>query len=85
MQMKLLSFKNLTKYNKKTVANNKIKKRPAHTCKHSAAFKKLERLSCETCTSPLYINSSNADILLEDVPSRMTSTLGQCGAASNKS
>lgn len=55
------------------------------TCRHSAAFRKLERLSCLTWTSPLYMNSSRADMLAEEVPSRMTSTLGHSGAASNKS
>ena len=55
------------------------------TWRHSAAFRKLERLSCDTCTSPLYMNSSNADMLLDDVPSRMTRMLGHTGAVSNRS
>lgn len=44
------------------------------TCKLSAAFKKLSRAFCDTCTSPLYINSSNAAIFSADVASRITHT-----------
>jgi hypothetical protein len=44
------------------------------TCKLSAAFKKLSRAFCDTCTSPLYMNSNNADIFSADVASRITHT-----------
>lgn len=55
------------------------------TCKHSAAFRKLESASWDTCTSPLYINSKRADILAADVPSRITNKFWCNGAVSNKS
>lgn len=45
------------------------------TCKHSAAFKKLFNDSCDTCTSPLYMNSSRADIFSADVASSITQQL----------
>jgi len=44
------------------------------TCKLSAAFRKLSRAFCDTCTSPLYINSNNAAMFSADVASRMTHT-----------
>lgn len=56
------------------------------TCRFSADLRKLFRASCDTWTSPLYMNSSNADIFSGEVASRMTT---HCpfvgGAASNNS
>lgn len=45
------------------------------TWRHSAAFRKLFSDSCETCTSPLYMNSSSADMFSAEVASRMTQQL----------
>lgn len=55
------------------------------TCKFSAAFRKLLSASCDTCTSPLYINSSNADIFSADVASSITTQAPFVGADSNSS
>lgn len=56
------------------------------TCKLSAAFRKLSKAFCDTCTSPLYMNSSSAAIFSADVASNITHT-DPCiaGAVSNKS
>lgn len=56
-----------------------------YTCRHSAALRKLDRQSCDTCTSPLYMNSSSAAILDADVPSRITSRFWCSGAVSKRS
>lgn len=53
------------------------------TCKLSAVFKKLVSLSCEICTSPRYINSSNEAIFVDDVPSSITIKLDPSGVVSN--
>lgn len=55
------------------------------TCRFSAAFRKLLSASCDTCTSPLYINSSRAAIFSDEVASRMTTTEPLVGADSNSS
>lgn len=55
------------------------------TWRLSAALRNDVRLSCETCTSPLYMNSSKAFIFCELVPSKMTSKLGHGGAESKRS
>lgn len=55
------------------------------TCKFSADFKKLFRASCDTWTSPLYINSNNADIFSGDVASNITTHCPFVGAVSNNS
>lgn len=51
-----------------------MKKEENLTCKLSAALRKLSRAFCDTCTSPLYMNSNNACIFSADVASRMTQT-----------
>lgn len=55
------------------------------TCKFSAAFRKLSNAFCETCTSPLYMNSNSADIFSAEVASNITHTDPFAGAVSNKS
>lgn len=50
------------------------------TCRHSAAFRKLFSDSWDTCTSPLYMNSSRADMFSAEVASRITQQLPVMGA-----
>ncbi len=55
------------------------------TCRFSAAFRKLFKASCDTCTSPLYMNSNKADIFSADVASNITTHEPLVGAVSNNS
>lgn len=58
----------------------------AFTCKFSAALRKLSSAFWDTCTSPLYMNSSRACMLSADVASSITQIWPvPTGARSNRS